>query len=62
MSRSRWELPECLTNIQMTYHNSNSIKEDYFQSAMIGQEFVFDSNNEIENWIQEILMQSIVTI
>jgi hypothetical protein len=56
MSRSRWELPECLTNIPMTYHNSNSLKENYFQSAMKGQEFVFDSSEEIEEWIVNELL------
>jgi hypothetical protein len=54
-SRSRWELPECLSSVQMTYHNANSKKKDYFQSAMIGQEFVFDSSDEIEKWIMTII-------
>lgn len=54
-SRSRWQLPECLANVQMTYHNANSKKKDYFQSAMIGQEFVFDSSEEIEKWIMKIV-------
>lgn len=54
-SRSRWELPECLASAQMTYHNPSSKKKDYFQSAMIGQEFVFDSNIDIEKWIITLL-------
>jgi len=50
-SRSKWELPECLENVDMTYHDSRNKKMDYFQSAMIGQEFIMDSNPEIEIWI-----------
>lgn len=56
LSRSKWKLPECLSNVQITYHNSNNNKKDYFQSAMIGQEFVFDSSDEIEEWISNIVI------
>lgn len=54
-SRSRWELPECLNRADMSYHDESNRKKDYFQSAMIGQEFVMDSTPEIEKWILSIV-------
>ncbi|OGS58463.1 MAG: hypothetical protein A2Y19_00470 [Firmicutes bacterium GWE2_51_13] len=54
-SRSRWELPDCMKSSPMTYHDDRSRKKDYFQSAMIGQEFVMDSTPEIEEWILSIV-------
>lgn len=54
-SRSRWELPECLRKVDMTFHDESSRREDYFQSAMIGQEFIMDSTPEIEKWIISIV-------
>jgi hypothetical protein len=58
MTRSKWELPNCLRDVQMTYHSSKSYKEDYFQSAMIGQEFVLNSNYEIEQWILSLFQEN----
>jgi len=55
LSRSKWELPECLKNVEMTYHDINSHKEGYFQSAMIGQEFVMGSSKELEQWILSLV-------
>lgn len=57
-SRSRWELPECIEKVDMTFHDESSRKEDYFQSAMIGQEFIMDSSPEIEKWIKSIVEKS----
>lgn len=54
-SRSKWELPECMKKVDMSYHDDRSRKKNYFQSAMIGQEFVMKSNPEIEEWIISIV-------
>jgi len=54
-SRSRWELPQCMREVDMTFHDESSRKKDYFQSAMIGQEFVMRSTDEIEQWIHSIV-------
>ncbi|MFT0467737.1 hypothetical protein ACMSEK_27700, partial [Bacteroides thetaiotaomicron] len=56
-SRSRWNLPDFFRDIYITHHNSKSWKEDYFQSAAIGQEFIFETNNLVVNWIKSILSQ-----
>lgn len=55
MSRSKWQLPENFRNISITYHKASSWKEDYFQSACRGQEFVFDENDIVENWACNII-------
>ena len=55
LTRSKWELPDCIKDSDITYHGSYSRKEGYFQSAMIGQEFVMDSTPEIEKWILSIV-------
>ena len=54
LSRSRWQLPECLKDKKITYHSKNSYKDEYFQSACIGQEFVVvdDIDKKIIDWIK----------
>ncbi len=54
-SRSKWQLPESLRNINITYHSANSWKKDYFQSAHRGQEFVFEESREVEEWARNII-------
>lgn len=62
LTRSKWELPECMKDAEMTYHGSYSKKEGYFQSAMIGQEFVFNSTPEIEEWILSLVEKNRVEL
>ena len=38
-------------------NNSNSKKKNYFQAALVGQEFVFDSSEETEKWIFNVLIK-----
>ena len=47
-TRSRWLLPECFRNYKISYHSENSWKDDYFQSAAKGQEFVVDGDENLE--------------
>lgn len=39
----------------MTYHTQNSDKGSYFQSAMIGQEFVVTGDHSVLEWIDTIV-------
>lgn len=55
MSRSRWQLPKEFRGIPITYHSDNSWKDDYFQSACRGQEFVFDENEIVEKWAKSLI-------
>jgi hypothetical protein len=54
-SRSRWNLPEFMKDVNMSYHSVNSWKEDYFQSAAKGQEFVIDANEKVIQWAKSII-------
>ncbi len=55
MSRSRWRLPDSFKGIPITYHSERSWKDDYFQSACRGQEFVFQDNPIVEAWARDII-------
>lgn len=61
-SRSKWELPSCFKGKDISYHSETSQKKDYFQSAMIGQEFVSESDDEIEKWIISVVNTNRVDI
>jgi hypothetical protein len=54
-SRSQWKLPKVLQNSDFTYHSDASKKADYYQSARIGQEFVTLGNDEIKQWIIDLV-------
>lgn len=51
--RSRWEFPEAMRGIEIS-HNPRGWKQDYFQSAARGQEFIFDCNQAVMDWLQSI--------
>lgn len=52
-NRSIWALPDFFRDIHISY-NKKAWKEDGFHSAAKGQEFVFESNDEVLNWLQNI--------
>ena len=54
-SKSRWDLPEYFKDVEITYHTNNSWKDNYFQSASKGQEFIINANNKIINWTKRII-------
>jgi hypothetical protein len=56
-SRSKWKLPECFKDrdVVISYHNENSWKDGYFQSNLIGQEFVIDDNQQVEEWAKQLI-------
>lgn len=73
MSRSKWKIIEELKSNTPTYHSAGSFKTkggkparvdfddaSYFQSACIGQEFVFadsdpDELGTVANWVKRII-------
>ena len=57
LSRSRWQLPDFLRDVEISYHRKESWKEGYFQSAGKGQEFVIaaDGNDEVEKWTRGLI-------
>jgi hypothetical protein len=58
-SRSKWNLLDIFREVRISYHTKNNWKDDYFQSASIGQEFVIEENNEIENWAKNLLIDNL---
>lgn len=57
-TRSKWKLPEDFKGISITYHKETSWKDNYFQSAYRGQEFVFEENTKVENWAKKMIEDS----
>ncbi len=57
MPRSKWQLPEIFKELQITYHNKNSFKNDFFQSAAKGQEFIIKDGNLIIDWVKNIIVK-----
>jgi len=53
-SRSRWRLPSIFRNVEVSCH-SDPWKENYFQSAHRGQEFVVGYNPRIEKWAKSLV-------
>ena len=56
-SRSVWELPDFFKDIPISY-NKKAWKEDGFHSAAKGQEFVFEANEDVLNWLQKIFQNT----
>lgn len=56
MPRSRWALPDEFRGLGITYHNDNSWKGGYFQSACRGQEFVFEESEVVEDFARKIIV------
>lgn len=54
-SKSKWELPEIFKELSISYHTKDSFKEDYFQSAAKGQEFVVKDGDKLIPWMTELI-------
>lgn len=52
-SRSRWNL-DAIKKVKISY-NKNSWKDNYFQSAPIGQEFVIEDNPTVVKWVKKLI-------
>ena len=54
MSRGKWDLPSFFKDVKISHH-PDPWKDNYFQSAAIGQEFVLDANPQIMDWAKKII-------
>jgi hypothetical protein len=54
LSRSKWWCPDCFRDAEISYHKE-SWKDEYFQSAPIGQEFVIKDNEKVEEWARNLI-------
>lgn len=59
LSKSKWDLPVFFQETKISYHSKKSWKDEYFQSAAKGQEFVIDSTDKIEEWLKLLIKTSI---
>lgn len=59
-SRTKWQLPEFMREIQISYHTKDHWKEDYFQSVSRGQEFVLEENDKVEEWARGIIERNVI--
>jgi hypothetical protein len=62
MKKSQWRYPfDEFKKLQISYHSEKAFKDDFFQSAAKGQEFVIDSKGDgvlqekIEKWVSDII-------
>ena len=53
--RSHWDLPPFLLSKKISYHDERNRKADYFQSAMRGQEFVIDADDDVLDWVRRLV-------
>jgi hypothetical protein len=54
-TRSKWKFPSFFKETSISYHSSSSWKNDYFQSAGKGQEFVINANEWVTDWAKELI-------
>ena len=60
-SRSKWALPDFFRETYISGQGKEPWKDEYFQSAYIGQEFVMEATLQIEEWARDIIMKNVVT-
>jgi hypothetical protein len=64
MTRSRWNLTDYFKEpVKITYHKEKDWKwnDNFFQSASIGQEFVFEENQKVEEWAEDLINSADIT-
>lgn len=55
-TRSKWRLPEFFKNIKISHSPKQSLSGDYYQSASIGQEMIWDTDEDKRSieWLKRI--------
>lgn len=53
-SRSRWGFPDSMRGTPIS-HNPKGWKNDYFQSAARGQEFIMEASSSVMDWVKNII-------
>lgn len=54
MSRSKWKLPDFFKQIKIGHSPKQPENREYFQSATIGQEMIWECTEEAIEWIKKI--------
>lgn len=56
LSRSKWSLPDFFRSVKISRHSEKSWKQEgYFKSVDIGQEFIVEDNDNVENWAKSLI-------
>lgn len=54
-SKSKWKLSDIFKKVKISCHTENCWKQEgYFQSNAIGQEFVVETDYNIDRWVKEL--------
>lgn len=53
-SRTKWNLLDWMYGANISCHKKTAIKENYFQSNNIGQEFVIESSPQVISWVKSL--------
>ena len=52
---TRWKLNEVFGKVPLSYHyDPDRVKDGYFQSVAKGQEFVFDEDPRVTDWVRSL--------
>jgi hypothetical protein len=57
-TRSRWKLPNFMKKLKISYHDQRNWRDDFFQSASRGQEFVIEESEEVTKWAKDLITTS----
>lgn len=60
-TKSKWALPDFFKETYISGQGKEPWKDEYFQSACIGQEFVMEATPQIEEWARDIIRRNVVT-
>jgi hypothetical protein len=58
LKHTQWELPSFLRDLNISYHSNSKtygFKDNYFQSASRGQEFVIEENEKVIEWFKDLI-------
>ncbi|MDE6552887.1 MAG: hypothetical protein K2K98_08010 [Muribaculaceae bacterium] len=60
MTRSKWKLPDFFKEIKIGHSPKQPENKEYFQSATIGQEMIWECTEEAIGWIKKICQLHVV--
>jgi len=58
-TRSKWNLPSFFKSKRISYHTNKNWRDNYFQSAGRGQEFVIEESIDVEKWAQQLILSNL---
>lgn len=64
LSKSKWNFSSYTfgKKIEISYHQNDNWRKEYFQSAKRGQEFVLEETKDVEKWAQTIINSNYIPL